>query len=284
MNSKLLDRRISTRIARDFAMDSAEIAQRRPRIIDFNQGGICLWLDNPPDPSWHIQALEFHYAGHKHVVHSRIVWSQACKADSNVRELAFANGWLVGFELEETEWDIWNNEAFKDILRSGHVSVSLLLDAADLSQSEIEGTGDHGLLTFSKSSSGNIKTAADELLPVFAKYFTDVRMVLTRDRLEISAPFRAPAELNQPATRRQDYRSVPADRVAESVIPTTIEQPAVLVQPRSASAIYTYRKALVSVSLAVVILGLRMPILGVSRVSWTYILLFYCFREISINL
>ena len=191
-------------------------------------------------------------------MHSRIAWSQACAADSDLKELAFADGWLAGFEFDQVGNDRWNTDAFQDILRSGHISISLLfdIDAADQSQSEMQASGDRGLFSFSKSSVGGVKAAADELLPVFAKHFTDVRMVFTRDRLEISAPFRTPAELNPLEARPRNYRTAPVTRVVEPAALRTIEQPTALVQPKSSPAIHWHRKVLIGVGgVAVLVLG-----------------------------
>jgi hypothetical protein len=260
MKSELLEKRTSPRVAMDFDQNSAGTVPRRPRIIDLGPGGACLWLSAPPDPSWHSPALEFHYAGQNHVVHSRVVWSQACAAGSNLKELAFAEGWFAGFEFDEGVQDNWNSAAFHGILRSGDVSVSLLfdIDAADQSQSQIAPAGDRGLFTFSKSSVEGVKAAADELLPVLAKHFTDVNMVFTRDRIEISAPFRTPAELNPPPASRRDYRPAPASRVVETAAATTIEPPAAPLQPTSAPAMHWHRKVLIGAGgLAFVILAAR---------------------------
>ena len=258
MKSELLEKRTSPRVAMDFDQNSAGTVPRRPRIIDLGPGGACLWLSAPPDPGWQRPALEFHYAGQNHVVHSRVIWSQACAADSDLKELAFADGWFAGFEFEEGVQDNWNSAAFHGILRSGDVSVSLLFNigAADQSPSEIARAGDRGVLTFSKSSVEGVKAAADELLPVLAKHFTDVNMVFTRDRIEISAPFRTPAELNPPPARRRNYRPAPANRVVEAAAATTIEPPAL--QPKGAPTMHWRRKVLIGTGgLALVILAAR---------------------------
>lgn len=268
MKREIQDKRTSNRVATEFSSILAGNPPAHLRIINFSEGGVCIEFSAPPPASPQGLALQFHYAGHDLVVHSKIVWVRPYRTTSDREEPALDDGWVAGFKFAEGERGSLINDVPDDILRSGDIRVSLLadIDAAEHSQNEIESEGNRGLITFSEHSILGVKEAAKELLPVFAKHFTDVHMIFTRDRLEISAPFRHPDASNLPEARPRDYRTIEASQAANPPAPVRIEQPAALVQPKSTSVMHGRRRGLIAVvSLAAVVLG--WSLLGVSHKS-----------------
>jgi hypothetical protein len=113
------------------------------------------------------------------------------------------------------------------------------------------------VIAFSEQSLPGLKAAADDLLPIFAKHFSDARLVFTRDRLEVSASFRPLAELNPQEALRRNYRAIQAiPKALPPAAPISIEQSAALVQPKIARVVDRRRLGLIAVaSLGVMILG-----------------------------
>ncbi|MHB1619435.1 MAG: hypothetical protein ACYCTY_05530 [Sulfuricella sp.] len=172
-------------------------------------------------------------------------------ATSDRENATLTDGWLAGFAFDEGDGGTLVTDVPHDTLRTGHIAASFLVERRE---------GTPGLVTFSEQSILGVKAAAKELLPVLARHFTDVHMVFTRDRLEISASFRPLAELNPLEARRRDYRAIQASQ------PPAPEQPAALVQPESAWVMDGRRRGLIAVaSLAAMILG--GTLLGISHKS-----------------
>ena len=122
------------------------------------------------------------------------------------------------------------------------------------------------MIAFSEQSILSVKAATTELLPIFARHFADVRLVLMRDRLEVSASFWPSAELNLREPRQRDYRTIQPRQGVPPPAPMKIEQPAALPQPKRARVVDGRRLGLIAVaSLAAVILG--WPLLGNLRKS-----------------
>jgi len=169
------------------------------------------------------------------------------------------DGWLVGFAFAEGDGDTLVTDVSHNILGSDDIAVSVLVEneAAGSWQTDKEAQGEPpGVIVFSEQSILGVNAVAEELLPVFARHFTDIHMVFTRDRLEISAPFRPLAELNPPEARRRDYRAIQASQAAHPPAPVRIEQPAALVQPENTRVMDGHRRGLIAVAgLAAVILG-----------------------------
>lgn len=256
MKRDTLDKRKYSRVPTALSSISKEIPPDHPLIINVSHGGVCLWLSDLP-PREQGLALQFRLPGHDHVLRSRIVWSRLCMETSDRENPPLAGRWLAGFAFAEGNGGILVADLSYDSLRTANITVSVLAenDAADNWQKGRERTP--GVITFSEQSILGIKAAAKELLPVFAGHFTDVHMVFTRDRLEISAPFRQPVELNPPEARRRDYHTIQASQAVQPPAPVTIEQPVGLVQPKAARVMDGRRRiALIGVaSLAAVILG-----------------------------
>lgn len=187
------------------------------------------------------------------------MWSRLCAATSDSENPPLADGWLVGFAFPEGDGGTLVTDVPHDMLRTGDITVSVLAEhhVTDNWQKQREGEGGtSGLITFSEQSILGVKAAAKELLPVLARHFTRVHVVFTRDRLEISAPFRPPAELNPPGARRRDYGAIQASPAAHPPAPVRIEQPAALVQPKSTWVMNGRRRGLIAIaSLAAVILA-----------------------------
>ncbi len=255
MKNDVLDKRKNSRVATPPSSISEGISLGHPLIIDVSRGGACLWLSDPP-PKEQGLALQFRYRGHDHVLPSRVAWSRLCVATADCENPALSDGWLAGFAFDEGNGGVPITDFPFDLLRNGHVSVSVLAEHHAADNWQKEGGGTSGVITFSEQSILGVKAAAKELLPVFARHFTDVHMVFTRDRLEISAPFRPPAELKPPEARRRDSCVIQASPTAHPPALMRIEQPAALVQPENTRVTDGRRRGLIAVvSLAAVILG-----------------------------
>ena len=233
MNMDVMEKRQYSRVAMPSSI-SEGTPPGDPLIINLSHGGACLWFSDPPVRERGL-ALQFRSGGQDRVLPSRAVWSRPnCVATSDRENPALTDGWLVGFAFAKGDADTLVPDISHEMLGSRHITVTCLDEdhAADNWQKKAGGTS--GLITFSEQSILGVKAAAKELLPVLAKHFTDVHMVFARDRLEISAPFRLPAELNPPEARRRDSRVIQASPAAHPPTPLRIEQPAALVQPNAA--------------------------------------------------
>lgn len=262
----LPDRRQRARVATPISSSSLGIVADEPCLFNVSHGGACLWLQDPPAAERDL-VLQFRYGGHDLDLPSRVVWSRPCTGISDREHPPLADGWLVGFAFSQGEGDAVAAEISHGILASGHIKVKLVAvnDAAGNLQKE-GAREPAGVITFSEQSIVGVKAAAKELLPVLAEHFTDVHMVFTRDRLEISAPFRTPANLSPSKGQRRDYRAIQANHEAHPPLPARIEPPAALVQPEIARAKHGRWRVPIAVSiLAVVILG--WILLGLSHKS-----------------
>lgn len=255
MKRDVLDKRKYSRVATPPSSISEGIPLGHPLIIDVSHGGACLWLGDPP-PKEQGLALRFRYVGHDRILPSRVAWSRLCAATADCENPALSDGWLAGFAFDEGDGGVPITDLPFDLLRNDHVTVNVLAEHHAAGNWQKEEGGTSGVITFSEQSILGVKAAAKELLPVFARHFTDVHMVFTRDRLEISAPFRPPAELNPPEAQRRDYHTIRASQAAHTPAHMRIEQPADLVQPKGARVMDGRRRGLIAVaSLAVVILA-----------------------------
>lgn len=231
------------------------IPQNHPPVINLSRGGACLCFSQPPDNDRSL-SLKFRYSEHAIVVPCRIAWIRLSTANSDREEPTLAEVWLVGFAF--TEGGIGTRVAhyLTDYLHSGDIKVDLLVERSPVDNWPEDRARTPGLITFDEKSILHVKTAARELLPVFAKHFTDVHMVFMRDRLELSAPFRSPTELNPSEPPRQGYPAIRANQMVEPLAPVTIEQPVALAQPKSERAMHARSRVVIGVaSLAAVIFG-----------------------------
>jgi PilZ domain len=258
MNMNFLEKRKHFRVTKMAPSIRHVIPPRHALISNLSHGGACLWVSDPPSHETAL-ALEFRYNGRKLALPSRIVWQRTCVTDSESKNPLFADGWLVGFAFVEDHNSILITIP-RNMLGAIDVAATVLPTDRPVDHRQIEAEereqDTSGLITFSEHSVLGVKAAANELLPVFAKHFTDVHMVFTRDRLEISAPFRVPAESNPQEARRQDYRAAPANQVLQPAAPVTIEQPVAVVQPHNNPATDRRRRVLIGVATVVaMILG-----------------------------
>lgn len=248
MATNALEKRKYDRVSTSSYAISDGIAPGCPLIVNLGRGGACLWLSDPP-PREQGLALSFRLNGQEPVLRSRIVWARLRLATSDRENPIRTDGWLAGFAFTDGDGDVLLPDIPHDILRERAIAARVLVEdnAADNWQKERESSGTPGLITFSEQSVFGVKAAAKELLPVFARHFTDIHIVFTRDRLEISAPFRSPAELTPLATRQGDYRTIQASQVAHPAAPIGIEQPAALVPPKSTGVMGGRRRGLIAV-------------------------------------
>jgi hypothetical protein len=160
-------------------------------IVNVSQGGACLWLGDPPRDAQSL-TVHFHAHGQDHELRSRLIWSRACAATNSAGNLGRAVGWLAGIAFAEENDQVHDAETPRAILRNGQAMVGLEENqgpSPEQTQSNAEQTQD--LITLDSRSAHGIRAATTELMPVFAKHFSDVHIVLKREQLEISASFRA---------------------------------------------------------------------------------------------
>ncbi len=185
-----------------------------PLIVNASQGGACLWLGAPPPQSQRL-TLHFESDGDNCTLHSRIVWSRPCAATTSPKNLARAVGWLAGVAFTQQKVDASIADIPRYILRTGNATVSFVSShdsdiEDDPEQDQLEDA--QKTIALDEKSVLGIKAATRDLLPVFAKHFSDVHVVLKRQQLEISASFRPPEdsrrrEIEPPETQPQDPAS-----------------------------------------------------------------------------
>jgi len=189
-----------------------------PFVVNVSQGGACLWLGDPPQDSQCL-ALSFHSDGQDHVLRSRVVWSRPCAATTSPQCLARAVGWLAGIAFADENADTRAVNIPEGLLRAGSATVSYLGNEdspAEPARNHDELEAPQEIIALDEQSVFGIKAATKDLMPLFAKHFSDVRVVLKRQQLEISASFRPPAEarraeIEQPKTHPHDaLTTVPA--------------------------------------------------------------------------
>ena len=124
-----------------------------------------------------------------------------------------------------------------------------------------------GVTALAETSIPGLAAATKDLVPVFAKHFTDVRLICTRDRLEISASFRPPLQAEPAEVQVQNQPSIQPiqtapDRV-EQPAPAEVVQPSVAEPAKSAITNGRKRGRIAIASLLVVVLG--GSLLGISQ-------------------
>lgn len=172
-----------------------------PLIVNASQGGACLWLGAPPTES---QRLMLHFAsdGCDRVLPSRIVWSRPCAATTSPTYLKRAVGWLAGIAFTQPQSGAAAEDIPHDLLRDGHVTVSFERGPTRSSEQQDEAPAHpadvQGMIALDDKSVHGIKEATRDLMPLFAKHFSDVRVTLKQQHLEITASFRDPASSAAP--------------------------------------------------------------------------------------
>jgi hypothetical protein len=244
-------------------------ARSNPLVINVCQGGACLWLDNPPPIDQHL-TVHFQCDGQSHVLPSRIVWSRHTSSTTNRKNMPRSDGWLAGIAFAQDSNDDQIADISHDILRAKDTKISFL-DRNDRSvdkqrePARVEET--LGVTTLIEESMPSIMAATKDLVPVFAKHFSDVRLVCSRNSLEISASFRLPeqAEPSDPAVlHRHAHRSMqpepsrfeePESISVEEQDADIDERPATVVPPLAQTFSSRKRVRIAIAGLAVLMLG-----------------------------
>lgn len=265
--SDMLDKRRYPRVAPLPPSIGEEIPLGHPRIINVSPGGGCLWFSTPPAREKSLLLLRVSWHGHDRALRSRVVWLRSCFETPDRENTPHARGCLAGIAFAEVDGDnMITADIPPEILHGGDVTVSVLgeNDAPVIRQKEGEETP--AVITFSEQSLPGLKAAANDLLPIFARHFSDARLVFTRERLEVSASFRPLAELNPLEARRRDHHVIQPYQAAPPPAPVRIEQSTALLQPKGARTLDRRRLGLIAVaSLGAAILG--WPLFGNLRRS-----------------
>jgi hypothetical protein len=180
---------------------------------------------------------------------------------------------LAGIAFAEATSNIQVGDIPKNILRADDTKISFL------NRSEVTARNDRSVerhrepnseeqtlgvpTTLIEESIPGLVAATKDLVPVFARHFSDVRLTCTRDTLEISATFRPP---QQPVPAEGDVRNHHAIDPMQAG-PMRVEQPApVPVEQPSVAQVATSpavtdgrkRKRIAVAGLAVVVLGVSL--------------------------
>ena len=170
-----------------------------PLIINASEGGACLWIANPPAESQEV-TLRFSSDGNDLVLHSRVVWSRPCAATTSPSYLKRAVGWLAGIAFTPAQSDTGASDIPHELLRDGHVTISFEQNQTGSALQNQE-SGQQGcaqsMILLDEKSMQSVKAATRDLMPLFAKHFSDVHVVLKQQQLEISATFRDPDHAGQ---------------------------------------------------------------------------------------
>lgn len=265
--SDVLDKRRYPRVAPPPPSIEDGIPPGHPLIVNMSREGVCLWLGDFPAEVQDRARLQIRCHGQDRVLRSRLVWLRPCVATFDRENPFRTDGWLAGYAFAEGNGGTLLADISDDISHASDLAVSLRgeNDTPVIRKRKREG-GPSGAIAFGEQSIRGLKAATTDLLPIFARHFADVRLVFERDRIEVSASFRPPAELNLREARRRDYHAIQPNQAAPPPAPVRIEQPTALVQPRGGRAVDRRRLGLIAVaSLGAVILG--WPLLGNLRKS-----------------
>jgi len=214
-----------------------------PLVVNVSQGGACLWLNAAPPSE---QDLVFHFQcdGKTHQLQSQIVWSRRCTTTFIRSNLPRARGWLAGITFSNSNSDFHTTDIPHNILRADDPKISFLdrndMTATNDSAVELHSEPDSdeetlAVTALTETSIPGLATVTKDLVPIFAKHFSDVRLICTRDRLEISASFRP---LPQADPAEAEVQNQPAIQPMQTA-PYRVEQPAPaeVVQPATAEAV-----------------------------------------------
>jgi hypothetical protein len=249
----------------------------RPLVVNVSKSGACLWLNAAP-PIEKDLVLRFLRDGQTHQLQSQIVWSRRCTSTFIHSKLPRDKGWLAGIAFEASDSDFTTTDIPGHILRGDDTTITFL-DRND-SAVELNGEPDSELEPYrvtglTEASIPGLAAATKDLVPVFAKHFSDVRLICTRDRLEISASFRPlpqaqPAEaapqnqpVIQPMRTAPDRLVQPAKAEVVQLVPDEVVQPSA-VEPATSPLTNGRKHGRIAIaSLLVVVLG--GSLLGISQ-------------------
>jgi hypothetical protein len=246
-----------------------------PLVVNVSQGGACLWLNAAP-PIEQDLVLHFQCDGQTHQLQSQIVWSRRCTSTFTRNRMPRARGWLTGINFAQGDSDFRTTDIPHNIVRADDTKISFLDrndmtakndNAVELRREPDNEEGTPGVTAVTEASFPGLAAATKDLIPVFAKHFSDVRLICTRDRLEISAYFR-PLPPAEPA--EAEVQNQPAIQPMQTA-PDRVEQPAAaeVVQPSVAEPTEPpvtngrMRRRIAIASLLVVVLG--GSLLGISQ-------------------
>lgn len=201
MNNYISERRKSRRLAR-YPVPSTFESGAAAALLNLSEGGVCVWL---PDAS--IAAVNgpllvcFEGKASNQSLRARLAWIRPCMREPANGSEPTRAGWLAGFAFASADLAVSMNA-----MASEEVQVHLLPDHSGYSDNR---GAPETMQPFRLDGNtiSSLRTVAEDLLPVFAKHFVDLRFVLTRDRLEISAPFR-PVAPPDGQERRKEHHAV----------------------------------------------------------------------------
>ena len=209
-------------------------APDHPLLLNVSADGACLWLSEAPPVDQYL-VLSFRCQGQDRVLRSRIVWSRSCKAMSNRTNLPSSEGWLAGINLEHADTDIRIDAIPHDILHAGQAIVSF--DSQDepsveqqLGRDVEERSSD--MQRMNQETNPALEAASQDLAPIFAKHFSDVRLVSKGDRLELSASLRAPDQETVTGTPQSAQAAIETRQEPSVVTPESVELPSDMAAPR----------------------------------------------------
>lgn len=177
-------------------------------LVNLSERGMCVWLS---DATTALAQAPLRVCLHgKETTQSfaaRLVWIRAAASTNE----ATPAGWLAGLAFASSEGPVAVKEVAND-----EIAVDLVCDTA---QPQNHAAETFAPLDLDRNAVSGLHAVAEDLLPIFAKHFVDLRFVLTRDRLEISAPFRAPGELKEPQAPRENPRPAESARRLPPTLP-----------------------------------------------------------------
>lgn len=275
MSSNVLELRKYPRVDAESCSLPKGVPPNHAAVVNVSHGGACLWLrDVPPrDPGL---AIQFQCDGQDHVLRSRLVWSKRCTAATARRHRAPAGGWLAGVAFAKDEEDVLLSDNPLDILRAGRVAVyPHALEEGPGALAPEHGRRQNataGAIAFTEQAVVSAKAVANELVPIFAKHFSGIHMVLTRDRLVIDASFRTPEAPMASAAPRVEHRVEAATRserapVAQSVAP--LPPPSGKVEPSAASLTPNGARKLVGSGLGLMAVSLIAAVILAATMLWS---------------
>lgn len=206
MTARVLEKRRFGRIYRAPLVSDWDARPGHPVLMDVSGGGACLWLRDLPFRLNETACLRLQRKAGSLVLRAQLVWMRPCEPTSDGERAAPPTGWLAGLAFEPGQ------VAYSPNADLGEVEVDVLPEnsPADAASYSIDEHSDavSGESLLDGHAVIKLGAVAEDLLPVLSRHFADARLVLKRDRLEVSATFRSLEELNSLEAPRPRQRAV----------------------------------------------------------------------------
>lgn len=254
MRDTEIDRRKSPRVS--ISSPDRQDDPNQLVLSNVSAGGVCLWLP-APWPMDRPGKLRFRWEGQEQVLPVWPVWLSKHFTALDTNNVVRRQGWLLGCAFASAGAGAVGNAFLSNIPPGTHIAVDLL-EENDISlptRREPVVAAPPGLPS---ERIDVVKAAAQEILPIAARYFAEAHLTITRERLELSATSRSLAELDSLQEAEADRRAIRVNHARGLPQSTQAPQNAVTRQVPGSPLIRRRPLLLMAAGLLAVILGWRL--------------------------